>query len=341
MPKKYKNSQFVLYKLPSEKYKILLERQKETRSYAMKEKKSFRIKPGTKLFLATTPFLLVYIIMKYLPMYGWAYAFFDYKPGLDLFDCEYVGFKYFTHLFANPIQRRETLRVLRNTFVMSGLGMLTSFIPMAFAILLNEIPWKRYKKLIQTTTTFPNFASWILVYALAFGMFSVDGGAVNIILKKLGLIEAGINFLASSKHVWITMLAYNLWKGLGWGSIVYLAGISALDPQLFDAAAVDGAGKLQKIWHITIPGLLPTFLVLFIMNIGNFLNNGFDQYYVFSNAFNKDKLEVLDLYVYNLGFQGGNYAFSTAVGILKSLVGLALLLFANWLSGKVRDDKIF
>lgn len=294
-----------------------------------------------KLFLATTPFLLVYVLMKYLPMWGWAYAFFDYYPGLDLFDCEFVGFKYFTRMFDNPIQRRETMRVLRNTFIMSGLEMLTSFVPMFFAILLSEIPWKRYKRFIQTVTTFPNFASWVLVFALAFAVFSVDGGAVNVVLKSLGLIEMGINFLASDKHVYLSMLLYGFWKGLGWGAIVYLAAISGLDQELFDAAAVDGAGKWKKIRHITIPGLLPTFLVLFIMNIGNFLSNNFDKHFVFSNSFNMEKIEVLDLYVYNLGIGQGNIAYSTAIGILKSLVGLALLLFANWLSGKVRDDKIF
>lgn len=307
----------------------------------MKINSKIRIKPGMKLFLATTPFLILYFILCYVPMTGWVYAFFNYKPGLSLADCEFVGLKYFTMLFANPITRRETFRVLRNTLAMSGLGMLTSFFPMVFAILLNEIPGRRYKKIVQTTTTFPNFASWVLIYSLAFAMFSVDGGVINRLLSRLGVIETGINFMASSDHVWLTMLAYGLWKGLGWNSIVYLAGISSIDQELYDAASVDGAGKLQKMFHVTLPGLLPTFVVLLIISIGNFLSTGMEQYYVFSNAFNKSSIEVLDLYVYNLGIQEGNIPFSTAVGIFKSVIGVILMTIANVFSGKIRGEKVF
>ncbi len=306
----------------------------------MKLKSKIKIKPGMKLFLVTVPFLCLYGLFRYFPMFGWSYAFYDYKPGLELTDCEFVGFKYFTRLFMNPVQRRETLRVLRNTLGMSSIGMLATFVPVMFAVLLNELKGK-YKRIVQTITTVPHFISWVLVYALAFAMFASDSGLVNILLRDFGLVETGINFLASSEHVWLTMYLYSMWKGTGWNAIVYLAAISSIDQELYDAAAVDGAGRFQKMLHITIPGILPTFVVLLIMSIGNFLDSGIGQSLVFSNAFNKEWIETLDLYVYNQGINGGKVSQSTAIGISKSLIGLVLLWVANTISGKVREEKVF
>ncbi len=309
------------------------------KEYAVKREKK-KMQPGVKLFLATLPFLGMYFLFSYLPLEGWKYAFFDYKPGYSLADCEFVEFKYFAMMFNNPVTRRETIRVLTNTFIYSGIGILGSVLPMFFAIFLNELPGKGMKKLIQTVTTVPHFVSWVLVYSLVFAMFSVETGAVNVLLRSLGLVEKGINFMASSEHVYLTMWLYGMWKGLGWSAIVYLAGINSIDQELYEAAAVDGAGRFHKMWYITIPGLMPTFVTLLLLSIGSFLSNGVDQYYVFQNAFNRSKIEGLDLYVYNLGLGSGNIPYSTAIGILKSLVGLALLFLSNGVSGKVRGEKI-
>lgn len=304
--------------------------------------KSKRIKRmGYKLFFATLPFLVLYFVFSYLPLSGWRYAFYDYRPGIPLEKCEFVGLEHFTYMFSTSFMRRNTARVLVNTFAMSSLGILGSFFPMFFAILLNELPSARYKKLVQTMSTIPHFVSWVTVYAMAFAMFAIDSGLLNNVLRDLGIVEKGINILGSSKNVWLTMWLYSLWKGLGWSAIVYLAGISSIDQELYEAAAVDGANRFQKIRHITIPGLMPTFLVLLIMSFGHFLSNGVDQYYVFANAFNKEKIEVLDLYIYNLSFGSSEVSYSTAIGIWKSLVGLVLLLISNYVSGKVREEKIF
>ena len=172
-------------------------------------------------------------------------------------------------------------------------------------------------------------------------LLATDSGIVNHVLRELGLTETGINFLASGKHTWLSMWLYGIWKGLGWSAIVYLSAISSIDQELYEAAVVDGAGRFQKMRYITIPSLMPTFITLLILAIGSFLSNGFDQYYMFQNAFNKDRIEVLDLYVYNKGIVNQNISYTTAVGMLKSLVGLVLLFVSNTLSGKFRENKIF
>ncbi len=292
-----------------------------------------------KLFLMALPFLVVTFIFYYLPISGWIYAFYDFIPGIPLSDTPYVGLKWFHTMVSNPTQTEEVLRVLKNTIAMSSLGLITSVFPVIFAILLSEIKSGWYRKLVQTLTTIPNFISWILVYALAFSLFSVDNGVINNILVQLGVVGEGHNFLASSSNVWVTMIAWYWWKSLGWGAILYLAAIAGIDQELFEAAEVDGASRFRKIWHITIPGLIPTFFVLLLLSIGNFVNNGMEQYFAFQNAMNKDAIEVLDLYVYNIAF-ANNFPFATAVSMLKSVVSVILLFAANALSKVVRDESI-
>jgi putative aldouronate transport system permease protein len=276
-----------------------------------------------------------------MPLFGWSYAFFDYKAGLDLLSTPFVGFKYFTSMVDNSVLKNDVLRVLRNTFGISSLHILTSFLPMFFAIALSEIRGNAYRRIVQTITTVPNFISWVLVYSLAFVLLSVNEGVVNDLLIHLGIFKERYNFLASNKHVWLTMWLYSMWKGLGWNAILYYAAITSIDAELFEAAAIDGAGRMQRIIHITIPSLMPTFSVLLLLAISNFLNSGNDQYYVFQNALNKDYIEVLDLYVFNKGFVGRDIPFSTAVGILKTLVSVVLLFSANWISRFVRKESIF
>ena len=168
-----------------------------------------------------------------------------------------------------------------------------------------------------------------------------ESGALNVLLKEMHIIQNPLNILANSDHVWLTMLLFNIWKGLGWSAVIYLAGLSSIDQELYAAASIDGAGRFGKIRYVTIPGLMPTYLTLLIMSLGNFLSNGMDQYYVFQNAFNKARIEVLDLYTYNLGIGSNNISYSTAVGITKSIVGLLILFTINFFSGKIRGEKVF
>jgi putative aldouronate transport system permease protein len=287
------------------------------------------------------PFIILVFLLSYLPLYGWRYAFYNYKPGLTIGPHNFVGFDNFTLIIQDKYALQDITRVMRNTLAMSIIGMITSPLPMVFAIFLNEIRHLRYRKVVQTLTTIPNFISWVLVYAVAYAMFSVDDGFVNRALVMFGFVDRGISFLSGRDHVWLGMWLWGTWKGLGWSAIVYIAALMSIDQELYEAARVDGAGRFACMWYITIPGLLPTFFVLLILNIASFINSGMEQYYVFQNPMNKAFIEVLDLYVYNQGIAGINYSFSIAIGMLKSLVSLVLLFLANGGSRLFRKEKIF
>ncbi len=297
-------------------------------------------KSGFRLFLLAVPLLALVFVFSYLPLYGWSYAFFDYHAGMKLKDSVFVGLKFFTSIAENPVMRGEITRVLTNTFGINFIGILTSPLPIIFALFLMEIKSSKFRRLVQTLTTLPNFVSWVLVYSIAWAMLSVEDGFVNRLLIAANLIDTPVNFLTSSKHVWLTMTGYGIWKGLGWSAIMYIAAITAIDHEQYEAAYVDGAGRFQSMWHITIPGLLPTYFVLLLLQIANFMNNGMEQYYLFSNPLNKNSIEVLDLYVYLKGLVGQNISYSTAVGILKSVVSIVLLFSANGLSKLVRKESI-
>lgn len=291
------------------------------------------------MFLYILPFLVLIFAFSYFPLHGWAYAFFDYRPPLKLSQCEFVGFKWFTMLFANPTQISQLFKVMINTFAMSGLTLATSFLPVIFAIFLSEIKCKWFKSFVQTFTTVPNFISWVMVFSVAYSLFT-NTGMVNTILMNLHLIETPIKFLDSDNYTWLTMLAWSTWKGLGWGSIMYLAAIAGVDQELYEAARVDGANRFKLMRHITLPALMPTFFVLLMLSVANFLNNGLDQYYVFQNSFNKTHIQVLDLYVYNVGMTGGSPSLATAIGMLKSIVSVTLLFVVNYVSKKTRGESI-
>lgn len=293
-----------------------------------------------KLFLYALPAIILVIIFRYLPLWGWSFAFFQYKPGKKLLDCAFVGFDNFSVLFGNVVMRRNLMRVLTNTFGIHFLGLLFSPLPLLFAVFLSEINSKRFQKFVQSSTTLPHFVSWVIIYSLVNSLFATNG-AVNVVLKELGVISESLNVMTSNENVWIRMVLLQQWKNLGWSSIIYFAAIAGIDQELFKAAMVDGANRMQRIWYIYIPLMIPTYFVLLIIGIGNFLNTGIDQYLTFGNALNKENIEVLDLYVYNLGIGSGQISFSVAVGIMKSLVALVLFSTANYASKKIRGTSVF
>ncbi|MDR2656974.1 MAG: ABC transporter permease subunit [Oscillospiraceae bacterium] len=294
------------------------------------------------LFLMALPFTALIVVFSYLPLLGWRYAFYDYKPGFALTADRFVGFKWFAYLFQNAATKADIARVMRNTLAMSGIGIATSWMPMAFAIFLTEMNAPAPRKLVQGITTIPNFISWVLVYAVAFALFSTEG-FVNSMLISLGVIKEGGNFLMSGANIWLKMWLWGVWKGLGWSAIIYVASISGIDQQLYEAASIDGAGRFDKMWHITLPGLMPTFFVLLLLSIANMLSNGMDQYLVFRNQMNKQTIEVLDLYVYTLGLASGgssNISLATVVGMFKSVISITLLFAANRVSFWIRGESI-
>lgn len=292
---------------------------------------------GYREFLYILPFIILVAVFSYYPLYGWVYAFFDYKPPFPLSKDLFVGFKWFSYMVDNDIKRKQIGQVLLNTFAVSGLSMLFSWFPMIFAVFLNEIKCKPYRKFVQTVTTLPNFISWVLVYSIAFCVFN-STGVINTVLQDLGLITKPIMFLQSSEHIWFKMWLWLTWKNAGWAAIMYLAAISGIDDEMIEAAKVDGASRMQVIRHITLPSLLPTYFVLVMLNLASFLSNGMEQYYMFANSFNKDYIQVLDLYVYNLAMGSGGYSLSVAISILKSVVSIVLLVLANGFSKLVRGE---
>jgi len=297
-------------------------------------------KTGIKMFLLVLPALVLVFIFHYMPLFGWAYAFADYVPGISIFKQDYsAGLKYFKMMFSGvgyfPI-------VMRNTLVLSLSGILLSPVPAILAIMITQLyKTRRLQKVIQTATSLPNFISWVLVYSLFFALFNSSNGAVNQILLKLNLIDKPTNILINADIAWFFQIGISMWKSAGWNAIIYFAAITGIDPELYDAADVDGAGTFQKILHVTVPGLFPTYFVLLMMSIGNILNNGFEQYYVFQNALTTNKLEVLDTYIYKIGLSNLQFSLSTAMGMFKSLVSITLLTIANQISKVIRGESIF
>lgn len=294
---------------------------------------------GKKLFYYVIPGLIYVFIFYYLPLWGWSFAFVDYKPGRSVFESTFTGLKNFTVLFGNPVLRGNVFRTLLNTLGIQFLGYLFMPLPMIFAIFLNEIKSKRFQKVAQTVSTLPHFISWVIMFALAQGLLS-GTGLINTLLLDWGIVEKPINVLTTDKNVWLIQVLLQQWKNLGWNAIVYFAAIAGIDQELYEAAMVDGAGRMKRIWYITVPHLIPTFFVLFIMNIGNMLTTGVDQYFVFGNALNKEFIETFDLYIYNLGIGSGKIAYGVAIGMLKSAVALTLFGSANYLSKKIRGSGI-
>lgn len=294
-------------------------------------------KKKMQLLFMALPLMALVILFSYVPLFGWIYSLFDYRPGISLWKCDFVGLEYFK-LFLTD--KYDMYRVMKNTIVFALIGYLVSPLPMLFAILLNEVKCAPYKKVVQTISTMPNFVSWVIVYSLMFTIFSTDG-LFNEILMNMGLIEQPTNVLADASAVYWFQTLLGQWKNLGWSSIVYLAAISGIDQEMYEAASIDGANRLQSTWHITIPSLMPTYIVLLLLSIGNFVSVGFDQYFVFKNNVTSVNIEVLDVYVYRIGLMNADYSYGVAIGIMKSVVSITLLFIANFISKKVRGNSIF
>lgn len=299
-----------------------------------------KTKKDYRLFFMILPLAAIIVLFYYVPLFGWSFAFMDYKPGIPISQTPFVGMKFFRLIWDD---RRNILRVVKNTLILSGLGLLMSPLPAAFAIFLNEIKSTKFKKIVQTTTTLPNFISWVIVFSLAFSLFSFDG-----VFNQLGARIMGDDFKATSILsngtpwvVWIFHTMLMLWKSLGWNAIIYIAAITGIDPELYDAASVDGAGRFKKIIHITVPELKPTYIVLLLLSVSNMLTVGFEQYFVFKNPMVMDSIEVLDLFVYRIGITTNDYSYSIAIGILKTMISVILLFAVNLISKRTRGESIF
>lgn len=296
------------------------------------------IKKQKQLILLSLPFLIYIIIFNYTPLVGWVMAFQNYKPAKGFFEQKWIGLDKFQQLFSNDV----FIRVIRNTLAMSLLNLVLSFIfSIAFALMLNELRLAKAKKFIQTVSYLPHFLSWVIVVGLVFQVLSMDTGIINQLLLKLHIIDAPINFLSEPKYYWWIVGFSNVWKETGWGSIIYLAAITSINPELYEAAAIDGAGRLKKIIHVTLPGIKSTIFILLIINIGNILNSGFDMQYLLTNGLVQNVSQTVDIYVLKYGISLADYSLATAAGIFKSVVSILLIFIANQAAKAAGEERLF
>ena len=301
-----------------------------------KVRKTHMTKGKITLLCMTIPSVLFILVFSYFPISGWIYSFFDYRIGYKLSKCEFVGLDNFIYAFGDPY----IITVILNTLIISILGLLGLPLAGMIAILLSEVRGKKFKKTVQTAITIPNFISWSIIYSIMFSLFSNDGLLTTLVRGMSGNRDSTVTLLTNPGTAKLFMVLTNIWKTVGYNSIIFFAAVTGIDSQLYDAAAVDGAGRWQKILHITIPGILPTFITLLIISVGAILNNGFEQYYVFVNPMIQKNIEVLDYYVYRIGMLNNDIPASTAVSMIKTFISVVLVFGVNKLSKKTLGQSI-
>ncbi len=294
------------------------------------------LKRDRYLYLLILPGLLFFIIFKYVPMWGIIISFQDYSPYLGVLKSEWVGFAHFQRFFTNP----DFIILFRNTMMISLLNLVFFFpIPIILAILLNEVRSQVFKRSIQSIVYLPHFLSWVIIAGISFLLLSESGGIVNMMMEKLGFSR--FDFLTNESTFWYLLVGQNIWKETGWGTIIFLAAVAGVNPALYEAAKMDGASRVRQIWHITLPGIRNVIIVLFILRLGNIMDVGFEQVFLMMNGAVSQVADVFETYVYRNGIQSGQFSYTTAVGLFKSVIGLALVVLANWLAKLFGEEGIY
>ncbi|MEI7027733.1 ABC transporter permease [Paenibacillus sp. y28] len=287
------------------------------------------------LLLLMLPGLAYFIIFKYLPMWGVLLAFKNYQPYAGFWKSEWVGFDNFKQFFNDPI----FFRLVKNTLILGCYDIIFFFpAPILLALLLNEVRHAAYKRFVQTMVYIPHFISMVIVASISFLLLTTEGGVINELLYALFGVK--FEFLTSESWFRPLIIGQNLWKEMGWGTIIFLAALAGVDQEQYEAAIVDGASRFRQIWHITLPAIRGTIIVLLILRMGNFLDRGFEQVLLMSNALNRNVAEVFDTYVYTVGITQGAFSYSTAVGLFKAIVGVALVLGTNYLAKRAGHSGI-
>lgn len=299
---------------------------------------SKRLWKQRELILLSIPFVIYILVFNYAPLAGWIIAFQNYRPGFSFFEQEWVGLANFRLLFADP----AFLRVIRNTLAMGIINLsLGFFFSIGFAVLLNEVRSRHVKKVMQTVSYLPHFLSWIIVTGIILDVLSPETGIINQLLMSFNLIDRPINFLSDPKYFWWIVGFSNVWKSTGWGSIIYLSAMAAINDELYEAAEMDGANRLRKIWHITLPGIKPTIFILLLINIGGVLNAGFEVQYLLGNGLVQEVSQTIDIFVLKYGISLNNYSFATAAGIFNSFVSIILITSGNKLAKLAGEESLF
>ncbi len=289
-----------------------------------------------QLMLMSVPMFLYVLFFNYYPMYFWVTAFQDYKPKLGVAGSKMVGLKNFEWLFG----REDFVNSIRNTLAMSVINLVFGTVSaVLLAVLLNEVRNRKFKRTVQTVTYLPHFLSMVIVVGMAQNLFA-STGSINELLMGLGLAKEPVFFLGEGKYFWWLVGVINVWKEVGWGTIIYISAMTAIDPCLYEAAAIDGAGRFQRILHVTLPGIKSTFVILLIMNIGHLMEAGFEIQYLLGNAQVLDWSETIDIFVLKYGVSKQQYGVATAAGMFKSVVAIILLLVANFTAKKLDEDTL-
>ncbi|QQZ64250.1 sugar ABC transporter permease [Paenibacillus sonchi] len=312
------------------KMKVTPERKKRTKHSLLS------LKRNKLLYLMILPGFLYFVIFKYLPMGGLIIAFQDYQPFLGITGSPWAGLKHFIRLFTEP----TFFMLLKNTLILFALNIVIFFpLPIILALMLNEVRHKMFKNVVQTIIYIPHFLSWVIIVSITYVFMNVDGGVLNEIIAAMGGHK--ISFLTSPEWLRTVYIGQIIWKELGWSTIIYLAAITVVDTQLYEAAEMDGAARLRTTWHVTLPAIRPVIITLLILKIGHTLDLGFEHMYLLINSLNREVGEIFDTYIYTAGLKNGQLSFSTTVGLFKGVVGLILVMLSNKLAKKIGEDGVY
>ncbi|GAB2694081.1 ABC transporter permease [Paenibacillus thermoaerophilus] len=295
-----------------------------------------RLNKNKLMYLMILPGLIYFLIFKYLPMWGLVIAFQNYQPFLGIRGSEWVGFEHFERLFNEP----TFWMLFRNTITLFILNLVFYFpVPIILALMLNEVRVKFFQRTVQTLIYIPHFMSWAIIVSLTYVMFTTQGGLINEWLASMGFQK--ISFLTEEAWFRPLYVMQVIWREAGWGTIIYLAAIAAVDVQLYEAARMDGAGRFRQLWHVTLPAIRSTIIVLLILKVGDILELGFDHIFLMLNGANREVAEIFDTYVYTAGLRQGQFSYSAAVGFFKAAVGLVMIVFANKLAKRYGEEGIY
>ncbi|NHN33627.1 ABC transporter permease [Paenibacillus agricola] len=295
-----------------------------------------KLKRDKYLYFLAIPGMIFFLIFKYIPIWGILIAFQEYSPVRGMLGSPWVGFAHFERFFAND----QFWLLFRNTLMINLLNLTLFFpLPILFALLMNELKSVVYKRIVQSIVYLPHFLSWVIIAGLTFILLSMSRGLVNEVLVNMGMEK--IQFLNDPDLFWIMLTVQSIWKETGWGTIIFLAAIAGADPQLYEAAKMDGANRFRQMWHITLPAIRNVIVVLLILRLGHMMDIGFEQVFLMYNGAVSNVAEVFDTYVYRVGVQQGQFSFSTAVGLFKSAIGFTLVVLSNRLAKKFGDEGIY
>jgi putative aldouronate transport system permease protein len=305
----------------------------------IQNKKSFwkQLIEQRQLLVLSVPFMILILVFHYFPIWGWLMAFKNYNPGLGFWKSPWVGMENFKAVFSD----HDFYMAIRNTLAISSLKLIFNFTSaITLAILLNEVKNVVFKRTVQTISYLPYFISWVAAANIVFMSLSPEDGIVNVVLLKLGFIKEAIAFMGIKEYFWFITALSDVWKKVGWNAIIYLAAMTSIDPDMYESAAIDGAGRIRRIVSITIPCIMPTIKILLVLNIGWILNAGFEQIYLLGNSSVEEVARTIEIYVYNYALKYFRYSFGTAIGIFNSIVAIILVSISNTISKKIDGEGV-